>query len=54
MIEVFLIALLALIVKNMPGNSLIEFHIGIWLFTASVFLSLVAAQMDSTTRSSAR
>ena len=44
MVEVFLIALMVLVLKSMPGGSYVELHAGTWLFTASVALSLIAAQ----------
>ena len=47
MVEVFLIALMVLVLKNMPGGSRVELHVGTWLFTASVLLSLVATQLAS-------
>lgn len=43
MVEVFLLALLVLVIKGLPGGSKIALQSGAWLFAASVFLSLLAA-----------
>jgi paraquat-inducible protein A len=45
MVEVFLIAILVVLVKGMPGGSDVRIHAGTWLFTASVLLSLMAARI---------
>ncbi len=45
MVEVFLLALLVLVIKGLPGGSRIELQSGAWLFAASVLLSLVAAAL---------
>ena len=45
MIEVFLIALLVMWVKGMPGGSGISLESGTWCFTASVILSFVASRL---------
>ena len=44
MVEVFVLALLVMVVKGLPGGSLIVIQSGAWCFTGSVLLSLVAAQ----------
>lgn len=44
MIEVFLIALLAMWIKGMPGGNGITLQAGTWCFTASVLLSLIASR----------
>ena len=43
MVEVFLLALLVLVIKGLPGGSRIELQSGAWLFAGSVLLSLLAA-----------
>lgn len=45
MVEVFLLALLVLVIKGLPGGSSIELQAGAWLFAASVLLSLLAAAL---------
>lgn len=46
MAEVFVIALLMMIVKSLPGGSHIELHLGTVAFTGSVILSLIASQWN--------
>ena len=46
MMEVFLVALTVILVKEMPGNSRIVLHPGFYAFTASILLSLLAAQLQ--------
>jgi paraquat-inducible protein A len=43
MVEVFLIALMVLMVKGMPGGSCITLHLGTYAFAASVLLGLAAS-----------
>ena len=45
MVEVFVLALLVMVVKGLPGGSLIVIQAGAWCFTGSVLLSLFAAQL---------
>jgi paraquat-inducible protein A len=45
MVEVFLLALLVLVIKGLPGGSKIELQSGAWLFAASVLLSLLVAAL---------
>jgi len=45
MVEVFVLALLVMVVKGLPGGSLIVIQTGAWCFTGSVLLSLFAAQL---------
>ena len=45
MVEVFVLALLVMVVKGLPGGSLIMIQSGAWCFTGSVLLSLLAAQL---------
>jgi len=45
MVEVFLLALLVLVIKGLPGGSRIELQPGAWLFAGSVLLSLLAAAL---------
>ena len=42
MVEVFLIALMVLLVKGMPGGSRITLHLGTYAFAVSVLLGLAA------------
>ena len=44
MVEVFVVALLVMLVKSLPGGSSITLHLGTAAFTASVVLSLIASQ----------
>jgi uncharacterized paraquat-inducible protein A len=46
MVEVFLVALVVIVTKGMPGGSHIQLHAGMWLFTASVVLSLVVSRLE--------
>jgi paraquat-inducible protein A len=48
MAEVFLIALLIMWVKGMPGGSGISLQAGTWCFTGSVLLSFVASRLMET------
>ena len=43
MVEVFVLAILVMIVKGLPGGSVIEVENGAWCFAGSVILSLVVA-----------
>jgi paraquat-inducible protein A len=43
MVEVFVLAILVMIVKGLPGGSDIEVQAGAWCFAGSVILSLIAA-----------
>ena len=45
MVEVFVLAILVMIVKGLPGGSVIEVKEGAWCFTGSVILSLIAANL---------
>jgi uncharacterized paraquat-inducible protein A len=45
MVEVFVLALLVMVVKGLPGGSVIEVKNGAWCFAGSVILSLVAANL---------
>jgi len=45
MVEVFVLAILVMIVKGLPGGSVIEVKNGAWCFAGSVILSLVAANL---------
>jgi paraquat-inducible protein A len=45
MVEVFVLALLVMVIKGLPGGSLIVIQAGAWCFTGSVLLSLFAAQL---------
>ena len=45
MVEVFLLALLVLVIKGLPGGSSIQLLSGAWLFAASILLSLLAAAL---------
>ena len=45
MVEVFVLALLVMVIKGLPGGSLIVIQSGAWCFTGSVLLSLMAAQL---------
>jgi len=45
MVEVFLLALIVMIVKGLPGGSEIRVEGGAWMFCGSVLLSLVAARL---------
>jgi paraquat-inducible protein A len=47
MVEVFLLALIVMIVKGLPGGSEIRVEGGAWMFCGSVLLSLVAARLAS-------
>lgn len=44
MVEVFVVALLVMLVKSLPGGSSITLHLGTAAFTGSVVLSLIASQ----------
>jgi len=46
MVEVFVIALLVILIKGLPGGSQITLHLGTWAFSASVILSLIASQIE--------
>lgn len=52
MVEVFVLALLVMVVKGLPGGSLIVIQSGAWCFTGSVLLSLFAAQLLKPTKES--
>jgi len=43
MLDVLVIAMLVIAIKGLPGGSKIELRVGVWLFTASVMLSLIAS-----------
>ena len=43
MLEVFLVALTVLLIKEMPGGSRVTLQAGFYTFSASVLLSLMAA-----------
>ena len=43
MLEVFVLAILVVVVKGVPGGSKMVLAPSAWLFTASIFLSLLAA-----------
>jgi len=45
MVEVFLVALLVILLKGMPGGSQISLHTGMYAFSASVILSLIASHL---------
>jgi uncharacterized paraquat-inducible protein A len=45
MVEVFVLALLVMVVKGLPGGSLIVIETGAWCFTGSVLLSLMVSQL---------
>jgi len=45
MVEVFVLAILVLAIKGLPGNTSIVLHPGAWFFTASVILGFISAQM---------
>jgi len=46
MVEVFVIALLVILIKGLPGGSQITLHAGTWAFSASVIISLIASQIE--------
>jgi uncharacterized paraquat-inducible protein A len=45
MVEVFVLAILVMIVKGLPGGSVISVEAGAWCFASSVILSLVSVQL---------
>lgn len=45
MVEIFVLAILVMIVKGLPGGSVIEVKNGAWCFAGSVILSLAAANL---------
>lgn len=45
MVEVFVLALLVVVVKELPGGSKMELELAAWFFTASVLFSLLAAAL---------
>ena len=45
MAEVFVLALLVMIVKSLPGGSRVTLHAGAWAYTASVMISIAAGSM---------
>jgi hypothetical protein len=46
MVEVFLVSLLILVTRGIPGGSRVELHSGMFLFTGSVVLSFLAARLQ--------
>jgi hypothetical protein len=52
MVEVFLLALIVMIVKGLPGGSEIKVETGAWMFCGSVLLSLLAARLVSAEKTS--
>ena len=48
MLEVFLVAMTVLLIKQMPGGSRITLESGFYAFAVSVLLSLVVAQFVET------
>ena len=52
MVEVFLVALTVILVKEMPGNSHVVLQPGFYAFTGSILLSLGASQMQRAGRKS--
>lgn len=45
MLDVFVLAILVIAVKGLPGGSSVELEVGIYFFTASVILSLFTGQL---------
>jgi uncharacterized paraquat-inducible protein A len=45
MVEVFVVGILVIAIKGLPGGTRIEVEPGAWCFAASVLLSLVAVQL---------
>ena len=46
MVEVFVVGILVIAIKGLPGGTRIEVEPGAWCFAASVLLSLVAVQLQ--------
>ena len=45
MVEILILAILALVIKGLPGGSTLRFEPAAWFFVASVILSFLAAEL---------
>lgn len=48
MVEILILAILALVVKGLPGGSSMKFEPAAWFFVASILLSLLAVEISRT------
>jgi hypothetical protein len=48
MVEILILAILALVVKGLPGGSSMNFEPAAWFFAASILLSLLAVEISRT------